>query len=77
MSHRNLLIVFVKMTMRRERAISTRGLIRAESRADVRTVTVVKSLDNGALWVGIIDTQTPIRLLVVNYCLATDCPNIE
>ena len=69
MSHRKMLIVLVKTTMRRVRAISTGGLIRAGNRADVRTVTVVKSVDNGPLWVGIIDTQTPIRLLVVNYCL--------
>ena len=66
------------MRERERAAISTSGLIRAvKCRADVRTVTVVKSPDNGSLWVGIIDTQTPIRLLLVNYCLATDCPNIE
>ena len=43
----------------------------------VAETTVVRPGDNGTLWVGIIDTKTPIRLLLVNYCLATDCPNIE
>ena len=32
-------------------------------------MTTVAGRDNGALWEGIIDTQTPIRLLLVNYCL--------